>query len=102
VAYHCSYVSLQSIKDNVSLIDVTPAFLHGYEKFAVMNGLSKTTIGIYLHPLRAVFNDVIDKGLLSKEAAYPFGRQKYQIPTAKKVKKALDLENVKAIYNYEC
>jgi integrase len=39
---------------------------------------------------------------LSKETAYPFGRRKYQIPTSKKVKKALDLEDVKAIYFYEC
>jgi integrase/recombinase XerD len=102
VAYHCSYVSLKSFKGNVSLIDITPAFLQAYEKFALVNSLSKTTIGIYMRPLRAVFNDVIDKGLLSKDTAYPFGRRKYQIPTSKKVKKALDLEDVKRIYLYEC
>lgn len=102
VAYHCSYVSLKNFKGNVSIIDVTSAFLQGYEKFAIANGLSKTTIGIYLRPLRAVFNDVIDKGLLSKETSYPFGRRKYQIPTSKKVKKALDIEDVKRIFFYEC
>ncbi|MBD0332972.1 MAG: site-specific integrase [Chitinophagaceae bacterium] len=102
VAYHCSYVSLKRFKSNVSLIDITPSFLHAYEQFARTGGISKTTIGIYLRPLRAVFNDVIDKGLLSKETAYPFGRRKYQIPTAKKVKKALDLEDVERIYNYQC
>jgi integrase/recombinase XerD len=102
VAYHCSYVSLKSFKGNASLIDVTPAFLHAYEKFAITSGLSKTTIGIYLRPLRAVFNEVIDKGLLGKETAYPFGRRKYQIPTSKKVKKALDLTEVEKIYNYQC
>lgn len=102
VAYHCSYVSLKSFKGNVSLVDITPAFLLGYEKFAVVGGLSKTTIGIYLRPLRAVFNEVIDKRMLSKETAYPFGRRKYQIPTSKKVKKALDLEDVKRIYFYQC
>jgi integrase/recombinase XerD len=84
------------------LIDVTPAFIHAYEKFAVTGGLSKTTIGICMRPLRAVFNDVIDKGLLSKETAYPFGRRKYQIPASKKVKKALDSQDVERIYNYQC
>jgi hypothetical protein len=102
VAYHCSYVSLKSFKGNVYLLEITPAFLQAYEKFALASGLSKTTIGIYLRPLRAVFNEVIEKGLLSRETAYPFGRRKYQIPTAKKVRKALDSSDVEKIYNYQC
>ncbi|NTS43902.1 phage integrase SAM-like domain-containing protein [Flavisolibacter sp. BT320] len=81
---------------------MTPVFLQAYEKFALASGLSKTTIGIYLRPLRAVFNEVIDKGLLSRETAYPFGRRKYQIPASKKVKKALDLQDVEKIYHYRC
>lgn len=100
VAYHCSYVSLKSFRGNVALTDIAPAFLQAYEKFAFANGLSKTTIGIYLRPLRAVFNEVIEKGLLSRETAYPFGRRKYQIPASKKVKKALDLSDVEKIYHY--
>ncbi|MBD0283919.1 MAG: site-specific integrase [Flavisolibacter sp.] len=102
VAYHCSYISLKQFKGNVALFDITPAYLNAYEQFARAGGLSKTTIGIYLRPLRAVFNDVIDKGLLSKETTYPFGRRKYQIPTSKKVKKALELSDVERIYNYQC
>jgi integrase/recombinase XerD len=102
VAYHCSYVSLKSFKGNVYLLEVTPAFLQAYEKFALTSGLSKTTIGIYLRPLRAVFNEAIDKGLLSKETAYPFGRRKYQIPASRKVKKALDIQDVEKIYHYRC
>lgn len=102
VAYHCSYVSLKSFKGNVYLLEIKSAFLQAYEKFALNSGLSKTTIGIYLRPLRAVFNEVIDKGLLSKETAYPFGRRKYQIPASRKVKKALDLQDVEKIYHYQC
>ncbi|OLY90606.1 Site-specific recombinase XerD [Cnuella takakiae] len=102
VAYHCSYVSLKGFRGNVNLLEIKPAFLQAYERHAITNGLSKTTIGIYLRPLRAVFNEVIDQGLLSKDTAYPFGRKKYQIPTAKGVKKALDLEDVERIYYYEC
>lgn len=100
VAYHCSYVSLKSFKGNVSLLDIKPTFLQAYERYALNNCLSKTTIGIYLRPLRAVFNDVIDKGLLSKDTAYPFGRKKYQIPTYIRIKEALDLQDVERIYYY--
>ncbi len=102
VAYHCSYVSLRSFNGNVSLLDIKPHFLQAYEQYALTNSLSKTTIGIYLRPFRVVFNDVIDKGLLSKETAYPFGRRKYQIPAAKGKKKELDLQDVERIYFYEC
>jgi integrase len=102
VAYHCSYVSLKSFKGNVTLMEMTPAFLQVYEKFALTSGLSKTTIGIYLRPLRAVFNEVIENGLLSRETAYPFGRRKYQIPASRKAKKALDLQDVERIYHYQC
>lgn len=102
VAYHCSYVSLKRFKGNVSLSDITVSFLCAYEKNLKANGLSKSTIGIYLRPLRAVFNDVIAQGLLNKEVSYPFGVKKYQIPTSKKVKKALEPEDVKRIYFYRC
>lgn len=102
VAYHCSYVSLKRFRGNVLLTSITPSYLHAYEQTVKAGGLSRTTIGIYLRPLRAVFNEVIDNGVLSREAAYPFGRRKYQIPTAKKVKKALDLQDVERIYYYQC
>lgn len=102
VAYHCSYVSLKSFKSNLLLSDVTVSFLCAYEKHGRAKGLSKSTIGIYLRPLRAIFNDVIAQGFLKKEISYPFGAKKYQIPTAKKTKKALDLDDVKKIYFYQC
>lgn len=102
VAYHCSFASLKRFKGNVLLSDITVSFLRAYEKSLKDNGLSKSTVGIYLRPLRAIFNDVISQGLLRKETAYPFGAKKYTIPTAKKVKKALDLNDVKRIYYYRC
>lgn len=48
VAYHCSYVSLKGFRGNVNLLEIKPAFLQAYERHALTNGLSKTTIGIYL------------------------------------------------------
>lgn len=102
VAYHCSYMSLKRYKGNVLLTDITVSFLCAYEKHLKTNGLSKSTVGIYLRPLRAVFNEAIAQGILSKERSYPFGAKKYQIPTAKKAKKALELTDVQRIYFYRC
>lgn len=62
---------------------------------------SKTTVGIKIRALRAVFNEVLEMGIIKREKHYPFGRRKYQIPKSKKIKKALEPEQLKAIYFYE-
>jgi hypothetical protein len=51
------------------------------------NGLSKSTIGIYLRPLRAIYNEAIEAGFAKGDKSYPFGRRKYQIPSGRNVKK---------------
>jgi integrase/recombinase XerD len=43
----------------------------------VDNGKSLTTVGIYLRPLRAMFNEAIAANLITQEY-YPFGKRKYQ------------------------
>ncbi len=71
--------------------DITPNWLDGYQEYMDNNGKSKTTIGMYLRPLKAIFNRAIDSGDISREI-YPFGnkkKNKYQIPTGTKTKKAL-------------
>jgi integrase/recombinase XerD len=53
-------------------------------------------VGIYLRNLRHIFNrEKID------ESIYPFGVNKYEIPTGKNIKKALSLDDVIKIANYE-
>jgi hypothetical protein len=52
--------------------------------------LSRSTIGIYLRPLRSIFNEAIADGIIKKEKCYPFGKRKYQIPTSKKQRKHLN------------
>jgi integrase/recombinase XerD len=62
------------------------------------NGKSKTTTGIYLRSLRAVFNRAnIDVSL------YPFGerKDKYSIPTSRNIKKALTIEEIAKIFHYQ-
>ncbi|MHB8208023.1 tyrosine-type recombinase/integrase [Mucilaginibacter sp.] len=72
---------------------VTPKFLLGYENWFVNyteNGQSKTSVGMYLRNLRAIFNNAIEAGDIHKDL-YPF--KSYTIPTGKNTKKAV-LDNV--------
>ncbi len=64
--------------------------------------LSKSTIGIYIRALRAIFNEADANGIIKKEKCYPFGKRKYRIPTSRNIKKALDLSDVQKIYYYQC
>ena len=64
----------------------------------IKNKKSISTVGIYLRSLRAIFNQQnIDTSL------YPFGtgKNKYTIPASKNIKKALTVEEIARIYNYE-
>jgi site-specific recombinase XerD len=66
-------------------------------------GRSNATIGIYLRPLRALFNTAIHNGDLKKDF-YPFGLEKnkrYERPTGKNIKKALQIKDIGLIYNYK-
>jgi integrase/recombinase XerD len=63
-------------------------------------GNSDTTVGIYARSLRAIYNYGISKGIIS-DKEYPFGKGKYVIPGGRNIKKALTLDEVARIYNYE-
>lgn len=88
-------------RSNVLFAEVTVSFLHQYEKWMLKKGRSRTTIGIKLRNLRAVFNEAIAVGIIRKEKCYPFGKRKYQIPTGKNTKKALEQDDIAKIYFYE-
>lgn len=98
VSYECAKGSIESFKKDLKFADITSAFLKKYEGWMLTNDKSRTTIGIYLRSLRAIFNrQSIDKSL------YPFGegQGKYSIPTGKNIKKALTLEEIGKIFHYE-
>lgn len=101
MTYHCSYVSLKKFRGNVQFKEINISYLTEYEHWILNKGLSKTTVNMYLLPLRTLFNEAIEDGIIRKEN-YPFGRRKYQVPNSKNVKKALTLEDVQKIYYYEC
>ena len=66
-------------------IDFINKFKHYCEK---RKSLSAATIGIYLRNLRSIYRLAIDKGVTTFDS-YPFGKNKAQIPTSKKVNGAL-------------
>ena len=87
-------------KKNLPFAKVTSEWLTNYEQYMVSQGRSLTTVGIYLRTLRIILNIAIEEGLLSN-ASYPFGKRKYQIPAGRNVKKALTLEDMQKIFDYE-
>lgn len=68
-------------------------------KLKPSTGASLTTVGIYLRHVRAVVNDAIEAGLMSRDA-YPFGRNRYVIPAGSNVKKALPKDQIEQIKSY--
>ncbi len=61
-------------------------------------GLTRTTVGIYLRPLRALFNSAIESNQID-QSIYPFGKKRYVIPKGQKVKKALTKDQLKLLFN---
>lgn len=99
-SYQCSLNSLKEFRAKLSLEDVTVDFLKQYEKWMLSEGNSLTTVGIYLRPLRALYNTAISNGLVSIEM-YPFGKKRYEIPSGRNIKKALTIADVGRIYKYK-
>ncbi len=98
---------------SISYNEITPKILHDYEHYMtnteiVDNGkmikrkLSLSTVGSYLRALRYVLNRAIEEGFISNKL-YPFGKSasKYQIPAGRKIKKGLNKDQVKALYEYD-
>jgi integrase len=78
--------------------DVTMDWLQAYERYMSRNN-SSSTIGMYLRCLRVVFNKAIKDGIVTREQ-YPFGKGKYEIPSCRNIKKALDKDEIRRIFAY--
>lgn len=99
-SYQCSYRSMTKFSSNQSLKAITPSFLRQYYKWMLdVENNSRSTVGIYLRPLRAVFNEAIALGKIEKEY-YPFGKRKFPIPSTRRSKKAMDDGNIEKLYHY--
>ncbi len=100
VSYECAGKSLSKFKPDTKFTDVTKEFLQKYEQWTLNKDNSISTVGIYLRSLRTLFNNAIAEGELHKDY-YPFGRRKYEIPSSENNKKALTLQDVHLIFNYQ-
>ena len=84
---------------------ITPNFLEEYKNYYADLGRTNSTIGIYLRPLRTIFNQAInDPNSGVKKSLYPFGKKtanKFQIPSGYKKKKALTKEQLKILFEAE-
>lgn len=85
--------------DNVLFARVTSEFLKEFESYLSHTGLTASSIGIYMRNIRRIFNIAIAKKTISYDI-YPFGRNKYSPPATRKAKKALSIEDIKKLYNY--
>lgn len=99
-SYSNSFKSLNAYKPNLTIFDITVEFLQQYEIWMLSNKKSRTTIGIYTRCLRTIMNVLKSESIIT-EQAYPFGRKKYMIPKGNNTKKALSIEQIKAIFNFE-
>jgi len=80
---------------------ITSDWLKRYERYMLSEiSCSSTTVGIYLRPLRNIFNTAIADKTISQDT-YPFGKRKYIIPAPRSVKKALSKEQLKTLFEGE-
>ena len=100
--YQDIYNSLKKFRGNVRFAEITVSYLNQYEQWMVNERKrSRTTVGIKLRLLLAVFNEAIENGIIRRDKCYPFGRRRYQLPTSRNVKKALDMSEGQKIYEYQ-
>ncbi len=104
--FRCSLNSILSFanKDksspllNFKFEQVTAEFLEKYERWMVDKNLSRTSVGIYLRPLRKLFNDAIANGDINPDL-YPF--KKYKIPTGKNIKKNIEKDLMNSLFTID-
>jgi len=98
--YRTAINSLSRFKKDLKYIDITSTFLMRYEQFMVRDGKSISSVGMYLRPLKAIFNIAIKEGKVT-QLLYPFGRGKYQIPRSVNNKRAFTSQEIKSIIDYK-
>lgn len=105
VWYSCALNSIKkyTTKD-LKFSDITADWLKGYHKHLLepdKKGKIKkdTTISINMRALKAIINEGMRKGVIS-QMQYPFGEDKYQIPTGEGRKLALTTSQLMDVFNY--
>ncbi|MVM31172.1 tyrosine-type recombinase/integrase [Spirosoma sp. HMF4905] len=97
--YQTTLNSLKGFKPRLRFEEVTASFLEKYDDYLTGAGKSVTTVSIYLRNLRTIVNQAKAKGIIAPEE-YPFGKNQYEVPAARNVKKALTLSEIEKIYQF--
>ena len=98
--YNTVLVSITVFKgEKIKFSDITSHWLRSYEKHLLNEGKNYTTIGMYTRAIRAIINEARRSGLI-KENQYPFGKDKYEIPTGEGRKLALTMQQIKSVVTY--
>jgi integrase len=87
----------------LSLSAITVDYLNEYQTYWLKKGKSKATLGINLRNLRTVYLKAIRAKAIDINN-YPFGTKedgKFEIPTSRRVNKALSLEDIKLLWSFE-
>lgn len=85
--------------EDLTLGEITPAWLKGFEKWHVeREGNSLNTVGVYLRPLRIVFQENTN---LASEDTYPFGKGKHVIRKKKTIRHTFTIEQKEEIVKIE-
>lgn len=102
--YQCAKNSITAYTDKkLKISDITVSWLNGYYKHLISKEkpISYATAGMYLRSLRVLLNDAKALGLIA-ETNYPFGKNKFVIPTQKGRDLSLELADIKRIAEYKC
>ena len=100
ITYTCAFRHLEKYAGTKITFDsITVDWLKKYEKSMLAEGKSYTTISMYIRSMRALFNEAKNADII-KEAQYPFGKGRYEVPTGKGRKMALTLQQIKQIITY--
>lgn len=96
------YREAKNFPKDFYFIEITNDWLKDYERWMNKEEKSNATIGIYLRPLRALFNTAIANKIISA-TQYPFhnkeNKEGYKIPASGKVKKALSSDDLKKLFS---
>lgn len=84
---------------SVPLSEVTPDWLKRCEKFWIGEGKSRTTVSIYMKTLKSVINKAYRDGIIP-ESSYPYGRDRYMVPSGAGRKLALTKASISKIINF--
>ena len=89
---------LETYKNGISVMDITPAFLKKFEKSKMDGGCSRATVDSHLRNLRRIINYFKNEvKLIPEQYDYPFGRGGYSISSFFPTKIVLKESEIQAI-----